>query len=52
MNKEQKLDLLRQTGLIAIMRANSSDQLIAAADAIRGRWREGDRSDHDDPWSD
>ena len=35
MNKEQKLDLMRQTGLIAIMRANSSDQLIAAADAIR-----------------
>ena len=35
MNREQKLDLIRQTGLIAIMRANSSDQLIAAAHAIR-----------------
>ena len=35
MTREQKLDLMRQTGLIAIMRADSSDQLIAAADAIR-----------------
>ena len=35
MNREQKLDLIRQTGLIAIMRANNSDQLIAAAHAIR-----------------
>ena len=35
MTNEQKLDLMRRTGLIAIMRADSSDQLIAAADAIR-----------------
>lgn len=35
MTKEQKLNLMRQTGLIAIMRADGSDQLIAAADAIR-----------------
>ncbi len=35
MNKTQKLDLIRSTGVIAIMRAQSSDQLIAAADAIR-----------------
>lgn len=35
MNKQQKLDLIRHTGIIAIMRAKSSDQLIAAADAIR-----------------
>lgn len=34
MNKIQKLDRIRATGIIAIMRANSSDQLIAAADAI------------------
>jgi 2-dehydro-3-deoxyphosphogluconate aldolase/(4S)-4-hydroxy-2-oxoglutarate aldolase len=35
MNKAQKLQLIRETGVIAIMRAQSSDQLIAAADAIR-----------------
>jgi 2-dehydro-3-deoxyphosphogluconate aldolase / (4S)-4-hydroxy-2-oxoglutarate aldolase len=35
MNKAEKLQLIRQTGVIAIMRAKSSDQLIAAADAIR-----------------
>ena len=35
MNKTEKLDLIRSTGVIAIMRANSSDQLIAAADAIK-----------------
>ena len=35
MNKTEKLDLIHQTGLIAIMRAQSSDQLIAAADAIK-----------------
>ena len=35
MNKTQKLQLIRDTGVIAIMRAKSSDQLIAAADAIR-----------------
>ncbi len=35
MNKAEKLDLIRSTGVIAIMRAESSDQLIAAADAIK-----------------
>ena len=35
MNKSDKLNVIRETGLIAIMRASSSDQLIAAADAIR-----------------
>jgi 2-dehydro-3-deoxyphosphogluconate aldolase/(4S)-4-hydroxy-2-oxoglutarate aldolase len=35
MNKPEKLNLIRQTGVIAIMRAQSSDQLIAAADAIK-----------------
>lgn len=35
MNKAEKLDLVRSTGVIAIMRAESSDQLIAAADAIK-----------------
>jgi 2-dehydro-3-deoxyphosphogluconate aldolase/(4S)-4-hydroxy-2-oxoglutarate aldolase len=34
-NKVQKLNLIHQTGVIAIMRANSSEQLIAAADAIK-----------------
>ncbi len=34
MNRTEKLELMRSTGVIAIMRANSSDQLIAAADAI------------------
>lgn len=35
MNKSERLALIRQSGVIAIMRAKSSDQLIAAADAIR-----------------
>ena len=35
MTKTEKLDLIRQTGVIAIMRAQGSDQLIAAADAIQ-----------------
>jgi 2-dehydro-3-deoxyphosphogluconate aldolase/(4S)-4-hydroxy-2-oxoglutarate aldolase len=35
MNKSDKLQLIRETGVIAIMRAQSSDQLIAAADAIK-----------------
>jgi 2-dehydro-3-deoxyphosphogluconate aldolase / (4S)-4-hydroxy-2-oxoglutarate aldolase len=35
MNKSEKLQLIRETGVIAIMRAQSSDQLIAAADAIK-----------------
>jgi 2-keto-3-deoxy-6-phosphogluconate aldolase len=35
MKKAQKLDVIRETGVIAIMRAQSSDQLIAAADFIR-----------------
>jgi 2-dehydro-3-deoxyphosphogluconate aldolase/(4S)-4-hydroxy-2-oxoglutarate aldolase len=35
MNRDEKLQLIRDTGVIAIMRAQSSDQLIAAADAIR-----------------
>jgi 2-dehydro-3-deoxyphosphogluconate aldolase/(4S)-4-hydroxy-2-oxoglutarate aldolase len=33
-DKSSKLALIRETGVIAIMRAQSSDQLIAAADAI------------------
>ncbi|HUT20993.1 MAG TPA: bifunctional 4-hydroxy-2-oxoglutarate aldolase/2-dehydro-3-deoxy-phosphogluconate aldolase [Anaerolineae bacterium] len=35
MDKTAKLNLIRETGVIAIMRAQSSAQLIAAADAIR-----------------
>jgi 2-dehydro-3-deoxyphosphogluconate aldolase/(4S)-4-hydroxy-2-oxoglutarate aldolase len=35
MNKTEKLNLIHKTGIIAIMRANSSEQLIAAADAIK-----------------
>jgi 2-dehydro-3-deoxyphosphogluconate aldolase/(4S)-4-hydroxy-2-oxoglutarate aldolase len=35
MNKTEQLNLMRETGVIAIMRAQSSDQLIGAADAIR-----------------
>ncbi len=35
MDKAAKLDLIRSTGVIAIMRAQSSEQLIAAADAIK-----------------
>jgi 2-dehydro-3-deoxyphosphogluconate aldolase/(4S)-4-hydroxy-2-oxoglutarate aldolase len=34
MNKTQKLQLIRETGIIAIIRAQSSEQLVAAADAI------------------
>jgi 2-dehydro-3-deoxyphosphogluconate aldolase/(4S)-4-hydroxy-2-oxoglutarate aldolase len=34
MDKAEKLGLIRETGVIAIMRAQSSDQLMAAADAI------------------
>jgi 2-dehydro-3-deoxyphosphogluconate aldolase/(4S)-4-hydroxy-2-oxoglutarate aldolase len=35
MKKNEKLTLIRETRIIAIMRAKSSDQLIAAADAIK-----------------
>jgi 2-dehydro-3-deoxyphosphogluconate aldolase/(4S)-4-hydroxy-2-oxoglutarate aldolase len=35
MHKMEKLDLIRHTGVIAIMRARTSDQLLVAADAIR-----------------
>jgi 2-dehydro-3-deoxyphosphogluconate aldolase/(4S)-4-hydroxy-2-oxoglutarate aldolase len=35
MRKAEILDTIRETGVIAIMRAQSSDQLIAAADAIK-----------------
>jgi len=35
MNKAEKLNLIRETGVVAIIRAKSSDQLIAAADAIK-----------------
>ncbi|MDF1515182.1 MAG: bifunctional 4-hydroxy-2-oxoglutarate aldolase/2-dehydro-3-deoxy-phosphogluconate aldolase [Anaerolineae bacterium] len=35
MNKADKLNLIRDTGVIAIMRAQSSAQLISAADAIK-----------------
>lgn len=35
MAKSEKLDLIRETGVIVIMRAQSSGQLIAAADAIK-----------------
>lgn len=35
MNKDQKMQRIQSTGIIAIMRANSPDQLIAAADAIK-----------------
>lgn len=34
MKKHERLDLIRQTGVVAIMRAQSSHQLIAAAEAI------------------
>lgn len=34
MDKSEKLRLIRETGVVAIMRARSSDQLVAAADAI------------------
>ena len=35
MNRQESLDLIRGTGVIAIMRADSSDQLLEAAEAIR-----------------
>jgi 2-dehydro-3-deoxyphosphogluconate aldolase/(4S)-4-hydroxy-2-oxoglutarate aldolase len=35
MKKKDKIDLIRDTGIIAIMRAKSSEQLSAAADAIK-----------------
>jgi 2-dehydro-3-deoxyphosphogluconate aldolase/(4S)-4-hydroxy-2-oxoglutarate aldolase len=35
MNHQQRLDIIRKTGVIAIMRADSSEQLLQAADAIR-----------------
>jgi 2-dehydro-3-deoxyphosphogluconate aldolase/(4S)-4-hydroxy-2-oxoglutarate aldolase len=35
MKKHEKLNIIRQTGIIAIMRADSSDPLITAADAIK-----------------
>ncbi|MCB0171908.1 MAG: bifunctional 4-hydroxy-2-oxoglutarate aldolase/2-dehydro-3-deoxy-phosphogluconate aldolase [Anaerolineae bacterium] len=34
MSKHQRLHLIRESGIIAIMRANRSDQLVAAAEAI------------------
>jgi 2-dehydro-3-deoxyphosphogluconate aldolase/(4S)-4-hydroxy-2-oxoglutarate aldolase len=34
-DKRTKLNLIRETGVVAIMRATSSEQLIAAADAIK-----------------
>jgi 2-dehydro-3-deoxyphosphogluconate aldolase/(4S)-4-hydroxy-2-oxoglutarate aldolase len=35
MDHRESIELIRQTGVIAIMRADSSDQLLRAADAIR-----------------
>jgi len=35
MNKTEKLTLIREAGIIAIMRAQSSDQLMVAAEAIQ-----------------
>ena len=35
MKKHEKLSIIRDTGVIAIMRAQSSDQLITGADAIK-----------------
>lgn len=35
MTKSEKLKLIRETGIVAIMRAKSHKQLIAAADAIK-----------------
>jgi len=35
MDKREMMDLIQKTGVIAIMRAKSSDQLLAAADAIK-----------------
>ena len=35
MNKQEKIQLIQKSGIIAIMRTRSSDQLVAAAQAIR-----------------
>ncbi len=35
MNLQQAMDIIRNTGIIAIMRTQSSEQLLRAADAIR-----------------
>jgi 2-dehydro-3-deoxyphosphogluconate aldolase/(4S)-4-hydroxy-2-oxoglutarate aldolase len=35
MDKQEMMELIYKTGVIAIMRAKSSDQLLAAADAIK-----------------
>ncbi len=35
MDKLETLNIIRETGVIAIMRARSSEQLITAADAIK-----------------
>ncbi len=35
MNHQQAMDIIRNTGVIAIMRTQSSEQLLRAADAIR-----------------
>jgi len=35
MDRDEKLRLIQETGIIAILRAKSSAQLVAAADAIR-----------------
>jgi 2-dehydro-3-deoxyphosphogluconate aldolase/(4S)-4-hydroxy-2-oxoglutarate aldolase len=35
MRRDEKLELIRSSGVIAVIRAKSSDQLIAAAEAIR-----------------
>lgn len=35
MKKHERLNVIRETGVIAIMRAQSSEQLITAADAIK-----------------
>ena len=35
MEKERRLELMRETGVVAIVRANSPDQLLSAADAIK-----------------
>jgi 2-dehydro-3-deoxyphosphogluconate aldolase/(4S)-4-hydroxy-2-oxoglutarate aldolase len=35
MDKSEKLKLIRKTGIVAIMRAKSSDQLIVAGEAIK-----------------
>ena len=35
MNHQESMHLIRRTGVIAIMRTKSSEQLLRAADAIR-----------------